>query len=101
MRYAALAQGAEAGSSWGDFRLGPEVPPFASRYTDEALYALALYIYALQPPANPNHADAQSRAGGVVFEREGCGACHTAPLYTNNNGAGRWIRGSRKRRHGS
>jgi cytochrome c peroxidase len=20
----------------------------------------------------------------VVFEREGCGACHTAPLYTNN-----------------
>jgi hypothetical protein len=48
------------------------------------LYALALYLYALQPPANPNHADSQSRAGGAVFEREGCGACHTAPLYTNN-----------------
>ena len=84
MRYAALAQGAEAGSSWGDFRLGPEVPPFAVRYTDEALYALAQYLYALQPPANPNHVDAQSRAGRVVFEREGCGGCHTAPLYTNN-----------------
>jgi cytochrome c peroxidase len=28
--------------------------------------------------------DAQSRAGQVVFEREGCGGCHTAPLYTNN-----------------
>ena len=36
MRYAALAQGAEAGSSWGDFRLGPEPPPFAVRYTDES-----------------------------------------------------------------
>jgi len=84
MRYAALAQGAEAGSSWGDFRVGPEVPPFVTRYTDEALYALAQYLYALQPPANPNHLDAQSRAGRVAFEREGCGGCHTAPLYTNN-----------------
>jgi mono/diheme cytochrome c family protein len=84
MRYAALAQGAEAGSSWGDFRLGPEPPPFAVRYTDEALYALAQYLYSLEPPANPNHMDAQSRAGRVVFEREGCGGCHTAPLYTNN-----------------
>ena len=63
---------------------GSEVPPFAARYTDEALYALAQYLYALQPPANPNHMDAQSRAGRAVFEREGCGGCHTAPLYTNN-----------------
>jgi Di-haem oxidoreductase, putative peroxidase len=84
MRYAALAQGAEAGSSWGDFRLVEDLPPFAVRYTDEALYALAQYLYALQPPANPNHSNAQSRAGRVVFEREGCGGCHTAPLYTNN-----------------
>lgn len=84
MRYAALAQGAEAGSSWGDFRLVEDLPPFAVRYTDEALFALAQYLYSLAPPANPNHADAQSRAGRVVFEREGCGGCHTAPLYTNN-----------------
>jgi cytochrome c2 len=90
MRYAALAQGAETGSSWGDFRLvplgpdGPAVPPGVARYSDEALYALALYIYALQPPTNPNHQDMQSRAGRLVFEREGCGGCHTAPLYTNN-----------------
>lgn len=84
MRYAALAQGAEAGSSWGDFRLRPELPPFAVRYSDESLYALARYLYSLKPPANPNRPDAQSRAGQVVFEREGCGGCHTAPLYTNN-----------------
>jgi len=84
MRYAALAQGAEVNSSWGDFRLMEELPRFATRFTDEALYALAQYLYALQPPANPNHMDAQSRAGRAVFEREGCGGCHTAPLYTNN-----------------
>ena len=84
MRYSALAQGAEMGSAWGDFRLVEKLPLFLSRYSDEALYALAMYIYALQPPANPNRADAQSRAGKLVFEREGCGGCHTAPLYTNN-----------------
>jgi cytochrome c peroxidase len=84
MRYAALAQGAEVGSSWGDFRLVEDLPPFAVRYTDEALYALAQYLYSLEPPPNPNHMDAQSRVGRVVFEREGCGGCHTAPLYTNN-----------------
>jgi hypothetical protein len=82
MRYAALAQCAEAGSSWGDFR--PGVPAFVSRYPDEALYALAQYLYALPPPVNPNHLDPQSHAGRAVFEREGCGNCHTAPLYTNN-----------------
>lgn len=84
MRYSALAQGADMGSAWGDFRLVEKLPPFLSRYSDEALYALAMYIYALQPPPNPNRADAKSRAGKLVFDREGCGGCHTAPLYTNN-----------------
>ncbi len=84
MRYSALAQGAELGSSWGDFRLVKEVPPFIRRYTDEALYALAMYLYALKPPVNPNHKDKQSIAGSIIFEREGCGNCHKAPLYTNN-----------------
>ena len=84
MRYSALAQGAEMGSSWGGFRLVEKLPPFLSRYSDEALYALAMYIYALKPPANPNHLDKQTRDGRKVFEREGCGGCHTAPLYTNN-----------------
>jgi hypothetical protein len=83
MRYATLAQGAESVSSWGDFRLVEAPTPFVVRFTDEALYALANYIYELKPPANPNHVDPQSRAGGVVFEREGCGGCHTTPLYTN------------------
>jgi len=60
------------------------VPPFAVRYTDQALYALAMYLYSLQPPPNPNPLDRQAKAGRAVFDRTGCGGCHTAPLYTNN-----------------
>jgi len=29
---------------------------------DDALYALALYIYSLQPPSNPNPLDAKAEA---------------------------------------
>jgi hypothetical protein len=54
------------------------------RYSDEEAYAFALYVYSLQPPANPNPANSLSRKGMAVFEREGCPACHTPPLYTNN-----------------
>lgn len=54
------------------------------RYTDEQLYALALYVYSLQPPPNPNPVDATALRGKAVFERARCGSCHTAPLYTNN-----------------
>ena len=55
-----------------------------SRYSDEQLYALALYVYALQPPPNPNQFDALAQRGQKVFQREGCAGCHTPPLYTNN-----------------
>jgi mono/diheme cytochrome c family protein len=55
-----------------------------ARESDEELYALALFIYSLEPPKNPNPFDARAAAGKMVFEREGCGGCHTPPLYTNN-----------------
>ena len=84
MRYAALAQGASIGNSWGEFQLMKDLPPFLTRYTDESLYALAMYLYSLQPPPNPNPFDKQAKAGQAVFVREGCGGCHRAPLYTNN-----------------
>jgi hypothetical protein len=48
------------------------------------LYALALYLYSLQPPPNPNPFDAVAARGQQVFEGERCGTCHTPPLYTNN-----------------
>jgi cytochrome c553 len=54
------------------------------RYSDEQLYALALYLYSLEPPKNPNQFDATAARGLKVFEREGCARCHTPPLYTNN-----------------
>jgi cytochrome c553 len=59
-------------------------PMDRARYSDEQLYALALYLYSLQPPPNPNTFDARAARGQQVFAQEGCARCHTPPLYTNN-----------------
>lgn len=90
MRYAALNQGADNLASYGgfipgtrDFRTLPD-PSKLLRNSDEQLYALALYIYSLKPPRNPNKPDRLAARGQKVFEREGCAACHTPPLYTSN-----------------
>jgi hypothetical protein len=93
MRYAALNQGVDALANFNGFiPLGgpnfdklpePEKSPI-QRYSDEQLYALALFLYSLQPPLNPNPFNAIARRGKMVFEREGCGWCHTPPLFTNN-----------------
>ena len=94
MRYAALNQGFDMLGRYGDFipagttdvRQSPSVfAQFAqARYSDEQLYALALYIYSLKPPPNPNRRTALAAQGEKIFEREGCAMCHTPPLYTNN-----------------
>ncbi len=94
MRYAALNQGADDIASFDgfvpvDFPLFRTLPEprdrrIPGRYSDEQLYALALYLYSLRPPANPNKFDATAARGEKVFRREGCGGCHTPPLYTNN-----------------
>ena len=55
-----------------------------TRFSDEQLYALALYIYSLKPPRNPNVVDERARQGQRIFQQQGCGGCHTPPLYTNN-----------------
>jgi hypothetical protein len=90
MRYAALNQGGDSLTRFGDFvpraadfRTLP-APETQSRYSDEQLYALAKYVYSLQPPPNPHRPDSTTAAGQRVFERERCGTCHTPPLYTNN-----------------
>jgi hypothetical protein len=54
------------------------------RTPDALLYALALYIYSLEPPANPNPVNADARRGQAVFQSAGCGNCHTPGLYANN-----------------
>jgi hypothetical protein len=94
MRYAALNQGADDLASYDAF-VPVDVPRFRNlpepgdprvvgRYSDLQLYALALYVYSLQPPANPNRSDVLAARGEKVFRREGCVGCHTPPLYTNN-----------------
>ncbi|MFB3923590.1 MAG: hypothetical protein ACE145_17845 [Terriglobia bacterium] len=97
MRYAALNQGADDLASYDgfvpidipNFKSRPEIGKINSfatpdRYGDEQLYALALYVYSLRPPTNPNKFDDAAKRGQKIFESEGCIGCHTPPLYTNN-----------------
>ena len=84
MRYAALVSFAEAADFGPHHVLASGTQRVRARLPDEALYALSLYIYSLQPPANPNRFDANAQAGERLFRREGCPRCHTPPLYTSN-----------------
>jgi hypothetical protein len=95
MRYAAFNQGADDLASYDGFvpaefvsskaRIDPADPiAVAGRYSDEQLYALALFLYALQPPANPNPFDQIAARGQKLFEQQGCAGCHVPPFYTNN-----------------
>jgi hypothetical protein len=102
MRYAALNQGIDFLNRYGDFiPLGkdfkelpdPKNPPpelGGGRYSDEQLYALALFLYSLEPPSNPylpkTKAEEQVVAAGKeAFRREGCVRCHNpASGYSNN-----------------
>src|SRR5438046_2222179 len=45
---------------------------------------MALYLYSLEPLPNPNPRDALALKGEKIFQQQGCHACHTPPLYTNN-----------------
>ena len=90
MRYAVLNTGLDTLAQFGDFQ--PATSQTASgfgaedgtRYSDEQLYAMALYLYSLRAPLNPNPSDERARRGDQVFKREGCAGCHTPPLYTAN-----------------
>jgi hypothetical protein len=87
MRYAAANQDGDFIAQHGDFvPVGnlPKAEAYRGRYSDPQLYALALYVYSLKPPPNPNQPTNESQRGGLIFKREGCGGCHTPPLYTNN-----------------
>lgn len=95
MRYSELNQGGDSLSSFDGF-IPADFPNFkqlpdpsdpvkvGGRYSDEQLYALALYVYSLKPPSNPNKFDRAAARGQRVFESAGCAGCHTPPLYTNN-----------------
>lgn len=87
-RYAITNQGLDTLAHFGDFQPSTKSTPFSSdagtRYSDEQLYALALYIYSLQPPPNPNKPSSLTQRGEKIFRQQGCAGCHPAPLYTNN-----------------
>jgi hypothetical protein len=58
MRYASVAEGIEFYSSFDEFvPFGGDKfdtqPESLMRFGEEQLYALALWLYALEPPANP------------------------------------------------
>jgi CxxC motif-containing protein (DUF1111 family) len=88
MRYAIVNLGLDTLAHFGNFQPSAVGTAFSAeegtRLSDEQLYALALYIYSLKPPANPNLFDERARSGQRIFQQEGCGGCHTPPLYTNN-----------------
>jgi cytochrome c553 len=86
MRYEILESGFDEYSQYGDARPMGALPQPGGlqRLSDAQAYALALYIYSLKPPANPNKLDVMAKRGQKIFEREGCAGCHPAPLYTNN-----------------
>jgi len=87
MRYAAKNQTTDFLSRYRDFMPresfsgAPVRDPVESfqaggavgRYSDEQLYALALYIYSLTPPANPNKSDALTSRGEQIFIAKGAG----------------------------
>jgi len=60
------------------------------RYSDEQLYALAQYIYALKPPTNPHLPNTETertlvQRGENIFRENRCVVCHDPKQgYTNN-----------------
>jgi hypothetical protein len=84
MRYAALVSYSDS-SDFGPYRmLSDEQRHVPFRTPDEALYALTMFVYSLQPPPNPNRKHPDIAWGEQIFRREGCAGCHTPPHYTNN-----------------
>ena len=84
MRYAALVEYSDS-MDYGSHRMLTDAQrKIQVRWPDEVLYALAQYIYSLQPPPNPNLRNELSSEGEKVFLKAGCAGCHTPPLYTNN-----------------
>jgi mono/diheme cytochrome c family protein len=84
MRYAALISCCDSADFGPYHMLTEKGHRILYRFPDELLFALGQYLFSLEPPPNPNRDDPRTSAGEKVFDREGCGRCHTAPPYTNN-----------------
>ena len=85
MRYASLVQDLMGYARYGDHEpMRKPAPGKGVRYSDEQLYALAQYLYSIEPPPNPHPFDAAAKRGEQIFKKEGCHRCHTPPFYSNN-----------------
>jgi hypothetical protein len=83
-RYAILVTDADDGSI-GPYRFRSDTRrKIRSRHSDDAMYAIGKFVYAAQPPPNPNTGSELTVRGEQVFTRAGCAGCHTPPIYTNN-----------------
>jgi cytochrome c peroxidase len=85
-RYAAFVTGADP-MEFGSFQiLTKEQKHMSSRYADETLYAIGIYLMSLDPPKNPQPASAELVVRGTeIFVRETCVQCHVPPNYTSGN----------------
>ncbi len=83
-RYAALISYADT-SAFGEYETLPDDHPRPLFHVpDDALFALGLYLYSLEPPPNPRAAEADPTLvarGKVVFESMDCARCHSGPNY--------------------
>jgi hypothetical protein len=83
-RYAALVTVADDGAIGPHRFLTAKQRRLPFRVSDQSMYAMARYIYALEPPANPNAFDERARRGETIFREEGCAKCHEPPAYVAN-----------------
>jgi hypothetical protein len=83
-RYAAFVTGTDP-MEFGEYKLLPaERRRIKSRFADEVLYAIGVYLMSLEPPRNPDLAPAATiERGREIFARETCTSCHTPGNYTN------------------
>ena len=90
MRYAALVDYAETADFGRYHMLAPGTKRVSARMPDEALYALALYIYSLKPPPNPNPLDEKARSGpGDLCARGMPNVPYAAALYEQQAHSGK------------
>jgi hypothetical protein len=83
-RYGILVEYAETGVFGPHHMRPPDETRVVVRPPDEAMYAMALYLYSLEPAPSPHPLDEHARRGREVFAAAGCPDCHTPPLYTSN-----------------
>jgi len=83
-RYAAFVTGIDP-MEFGEYKiLKPERGKITSRFADEVLYAIGVYLMALTPPKNPETAaSAIVSRGQEIFKRGSCVSCHVPPDYTS------------------